>query len=124
MNNTARTPPTLHEIIQMLLNEVSALKRRIDEIEARNPDPAKLPSEWMNRDEAAKLVNRSWGTLSKWRHEPRRGLIKGIHWQNDGGAVVYNREALTHWYNHRSEPAVHHDWLRDRASKTNRKSKR
>lgn len=123
MENT-RNPPTLHEIIQMLLNEVSTLKRRIDEIEARNPDPAKPPSEWMNRDEAAKLVNRSWATLGKWRHEPRRGLIEGIHWQNDGGAVVYHREALTHWYNHRSDPAAHTDWLVARAEKTNRKSKR
>jgi hypothetical protein len=105
MVNATGEVASLQEIIQLLLNEVSALKQRMDIVDACPP----VLSEWIPEPEALILTKKGRSTLNNWRKSGV--LIEGVHWKKRGGAVDYNRRALGHWVQHRHRPEVHADWL-------------
>jgi hypothetical protein len=84
---------------EMLLDEVNA---KLDRVVA----PCVAP-EWVDKHDAAKMVCKHWKTLDRWRVAPNSTLIEGLHWQHDGGEVVYHGELLQDWYRHRGNPAAH-----------------
>ena len=96
-----------------LLNQAIAILKRaealLESIEQKMVQPHREESRsvWIDKHQAATIVHRDWKTLARWRADTTKGLIAGVHWQHDGGVVVYHREMLTDWYNCRSNPEVH-----------------
>ena len=90
---------TLLERAESLLEE---LNTKLDRLET----PKILP-EWVDKHDAAKLVCKHWKTLDRWRGEASSTLIEGVHWQHDGGEVVYHAELLQDWYRNRGNPVAH-----------------
>ncbi len=53
------------------------------------------------------VVCKHWKTLDRWRVGPDSTLLDGIHWQHDGGEVVYHADLLKDWDRHRGDPIAH-----------------
>lgn len=87
---------SVRELIQLLLDEVSALKFRVEALEAGNPLP-----EWVPASSAASIINRCPKTLRLWTKTPDLGLVEDVHWRKNGRAVEYNHASLAHWVSHR-----------------------
>ena len=98
--------------IAMLQQAIALLQRTetlLDELHARLDrweTPGVVP-EWVDKHDAAKIVCKHWKTLDRWRVAPDSTLIAGVHWQHDGGEIVYHAALLQDWYRHRSHPATH-----------------
>jgi hypothetical protein len=84
---------------ETLLDEVNA---KLDHLVAPSVTP-----EWVDKHDAAKIVCKHWKTLDRWRSAQDSTLIEGLHWQHDGGEIVYHAELLKDWYRHRGDPETH-----------------
>ena len=89
-------------ILQRTETLLDELNVRLDRLESPSVAP-----EWVDKHDAAKIVCKHWKTLDRWRIGPNSTLLDGVHWQHDGGEVVYHGELLKDWYRHRSDPAAH-----------------
>ncbi|BAU13023.1 hypothetical protein LEP3755_35590 [Leptolyngbya sp. NIES-3755] len=85
---------------EALLEEVNAKVTQLD-------SPVIIP-EWIDKHDATKIVCKHWKTLDRWRVAEGSSLIEGIHWQHDGGEIVYHAELLKDWYRNRSNPVAHY----------------
>lgn len=63
--------------------------------------------EWIDKHEAARIINTHWKTLEKWRKDPEKGFSEGIHYQYVGGKFLWNEVLLRDWLAHRHDPASH-----------------
>ncbi len=96
-------------ILQQAIALLQRTESLLDELNAkldRLQSPSVTP-EWVDKHDAAKIVCKHWKTLDRWRVSPNSTLIDGIHWQHDGGEVVYHAELLKDWYRHRGDPVAH-----------------
>ncbi|GAP99102.1 hypothetical protein [Leptolyngbya sp. NIES-2104] len=98
---------TTENSTEILIRAIAILERAeaiLNHIEVEYFSPQ---SEWVDKHAASKIVNKHWQTLNVWRRDKAKGLIEGIHWQHDGGEVVYHAEMLKDWYRHRRNPEAH-----------------
>jgi hypothetical protein len=90
-----------------LLQRAEALLDEMNEKISQLDSPTIVP-EWIDKHDAAKIVCKHWKTLDRWRVTEDSSLIEGIHWQHDGGEIVYHAELLQDWYRNRSNPVAHY----------------
>jgi hypothetical protein len=97
--------------LQMAIDRFNDLNdrmdRRLGEVELRLAQLDRLSQVWVDKYAAGLIVNRNWKTLERWRADEDKGLMAGVHWQNDGGKIVYHAEMLSHWYANRATPNRH-----------------
>ena len=90
-----------------LLQRTETLLEEVNAKVAQLETPTIIP-EWIDKHDAAKIVCKHWKTLDRWRVAEGSSLIEGIHWQHDGGEIVYHAELLKDWYRNRSNPVAHY----------------
>jgi hypothetical protein len=102
-----------HEDATSILQQAIALLQRaellLEELNAKLDclESFQVLPEWVDKHDAAKIVCKHWKTLDRWRVDPNSTLLEGLHWQHDGGEVVYHAELLKDWYRHRGNPSAH-----------------
>ncbi len=107
--------PTIEKLEQTIAL-LQATNDRLDQIETAIAQLTKPAPKWLSKKDFAALSGKSPATLDRWRKNPDMGLIEGIHWQKVGGEIEFNTEVMTHWRDNLRSPAIHSDWLRDRAA--------
>ncbi|MBD1825498.1 hypothetical protein H6F51_23800 [Cyanobacteria bacterium FACHB-DQ100] len=93
------------EILQQAITILERTESLLNRIESEYLQSAN--QEWINKHAAARIVNKHWQTLWQWTKDDSRGLIEGIHWQNDGREIVHHAELLKDWYRNRHDPNTH-----------------
>ncbi len=96
-------------ILEQAISLLQKTESLLDELNAKldRLDATPVTPEWVDKHDAAKIVCKHWKTLDRWRVAAGSTLIDGVHWQHDGGEVVYHAELLKDWYRHRHDPAAH-----------------